>query len=502
MRGSDCLKCGRFHRQVTSDGGAILPRLAKEQRIPRRPKSVSAAPAPALLRMACLLGVVLLLCGSTQLRAQETNPEPPTDAQKQNDTAESMGLPKQVKWTFNLDAAGGWFGFGNSLYTNNKPEPDTNLSDNWMEGFVKPALSGIVPVGKSEFYGKISVVGERTFNTPPSLVGEDASSFLQEDMYVGWRSGKSLGGSDNLLDITVGRAPYTIGHGFLVWDGAGEGGSRGGYWSNARKAWRYAAIVRLKPGNHKIEGFFLGRDDVPENRTQTRLAGVNYEYAAGNNSTFGATYFKTYADRYILPDRNGMNVLNARAYTAIPGLSDLSFDLEYAYEKNADLMQSHAWSAQGAYQLSTVHWKPKLSYRYAYFQGNDPKTAENQAFDPLYVGFYDWGTWWQGEIAGEYFLSNSNNISHQARLHLTPSDSLGCGEIAYWFLIPQPASFGPGATSTHAAFELDTYADWKINKHFTLSAVGAWADPEKGVEQAYHRTKNFTYGMLYMAYSF
>ena len=24
------------------------------------------------------------------------------------------------------------------------------------------------------------------------------------------------------------------------------------------------------------------------------------------------------------------------------------------------------------------------------------------------MGFSDWGTWWQGEIAGEYFLSNSN----------------------------------------------------------------------------------------------
>ena len=38
-----------------------------------------------------------------------------------------------------------------------------------------------------------------------------------------------------------------------------------------------------------------------------------------------------------------------------------------------------------------VAWKPKLSYRYAFFQGDDPETATNEAFDPLFLGFYDWG---------------------------------------------------------------------------------------------------------------
>ena len=32
-------------------------------------------------------------------------------------------------------------------------------------------------------------------------------------------------------------------------------------------------------------------------------------------------------------------------------------------------------------------------------------TPKNEAFDPLFLGFNDWGTWWQGEIAGEFLLS-------------------------------------------------------------------------------------------------
>jgi hypothetical protein len=453
------------------------------------------------------LGAMLLLIVPMSVRAQAPQSQPSSDADKKEAPKQeerSTGLPKSENWTFNFDAAWGTFGFGNSLYTDVRPDPSENLGNNWFEGFIKPALSGHIALGRSELYGKLSAVGERTYGAPPTLVGESASSFKQEDVYIGWRSGTALGGSENLLDFTVGRAPYTIGHGFLLWDGAGEGGSRGGFWSNARKAWRYAAIGRLKPGKHKLEGFFVERDDVPEAETGTRLTGANYEYSPTETSTFGASYIKAFAHPSVRPDRDGMNVFNARAYTApISSFPDLSLELEYVYEENHTRMHSTAWTALGAYQLSKVRWKPKFSYRYAFFEGDNPNTHESEAFDSLYVGFYDWGSWWQGEIAGEYFLSNSNNISHQARIHMTPTSKLGWGVMGYWFHIDQPGSFGPkGVTSSNAAFEFDTYADWKFYKNFTLSLVGAFADPHQAVQQAYDRKSKFTYGMVYIAYSF
>jgi len=453
-----------------------------------------------------LISTALLLIISTCVRAQEPPPQPPADTPKSEPPKQQRetGLPKNIDWTFNFDAAWGSFGFGNSLYTDVRPDPSGNLTDNWFEGFIKPALSASFNIGKSQLYGKVSAVGERTYGAPPTLVGESASSFKQEDLYIGWRSGTSLGSSENLIDITAGRAPFTIGHGFLVWDGTGEGGSRGGFWSNARKAWRYAGIARLHPGKHKIEGFWVERDDVPESETGTRLTGVNYEYSLGENSTFGASYVKAFAHPSVLPDRDGMNVFNARAYTApIPKLPDLSFELEYAYEENHKRMHSTAFTALGAYQFNKLPWKPKLSYRYALFEGDNPNTPEKEAFDPLYLGFYDWGTWWQGEVAGEYFLANSNNISHQARIHMTPTSKLGWGVMGYWFNIDQPGTFGPnGVTSTNALFEFDAYADWKFYKNFTLSLVGAVADPHKAVQEAYDRSDAFKYAMVYIAYSF
>jgi hypothetical protein len=451
----------------------------------------------------CVLSALCVL-SAVGANAQESEPDPaPTPTPAPAEEERSTGLPDEGAWTFNLDLGIGAFGFANSLYTNVRPDPSGNLGDDWAESFAKPAVSVSFGLGRSELYVKASAVGERTFAAPPRLVGEDASSFKVEDLYLGWRSGTSLGSSENLLDFTVGRTQYTIGHGFLLWDGGGEGGSRGGFWSNARKAWQFAAIGRLKPKSHTFEAFYLDRDEVPENETGTRLWGGNYELAVGEHSTFGASYLRFSADREVAPSRDGLDVYNVRAFTVplkvVPGLS---FELEYAHEENGERVSSDAFTALVGYEVNTVAWTPKLSYRYAYFEGDDPATATNEAFDMLLPGFYDWGTWWQGEIAGEYFLSNSNLISHQLRVHAAPTEKIGTGLMVYKFLADKAAAFGDGVTSRDIAFELDWYMDWKVNANFTFSFVGAYADPGTAVEQANDRTKDFGYGMIYLAYSY
>jgi hypothetical protein len=416
-------------------------------------------------------------------------------------TARPTGLPGKVQWEFNFDAGAGAFGFSNSLYTNVRPDPSGDLSDNWFESFVKPKLSGSYGLGQGELYGAVSAVGERTFDAPPPVVGEEASSFQVEDLYLGWRSGKALDIGENALDFTVGRTQYRIGQGFILWDGGGEGGSRGGFWSNARKAWAFAGVGRFKPKNHTLEGFYLDRDEVPESETGTRLYGANYELALGEANTLGATYLNFQTDS--LPDRDGMSVYNLRAYLApFKQLPGLSLGAEFAQEENGDLLSSTAWMAQAAYQLSKVSWQPKFSYRYAFFEGDDPSTATNESFDPLLPGFYDWGTWWQGEIAGEYFLANSNLISHQLRVHLTPSESLSGGLMGFVFQADQPATFAAGVTSDEIATELDLYADWKLNSNFIVSFIAAFATPGEAAEQGFGRTDDFTYGMVYVGYSY
>ncbi|HEX5912105.1 MAG TPA: hypothetical protein VFY54_03120, partial [Rubrobacter sp.] len=311
------------------------------------------------------VAIAWLLCASAaQAQAQDSVPAAPPE-----DEERSTGLPSKVDWEFNFDAGLGTFGFSNSLYTNSRPDPSGDLSDNWVESYVKPAVSGTYGLGESELYGKLSAVGERTFAAPPPLVGDEASSFQVEDLHIGWRSGTALDIGENALDFTVGRTQYTLGKGLLLWDGGGEGGSRGGFWSGARKAWEFATVGRFKPKKHTFEAFYLDRDEVPESETGTSVFGGNYEYAFNENNTLGASYLNFQADS--LPERDGLSVYNLRAYVApIRRLPDLSFGAEFAREENGELLGSTAWFAQAAYQLSKTAWTPKLSYRYAFFEGD------------------------------------------------------------------------------------------------------------------------------------
>jgi hypothetical protein len=418
--------------------------------------------------------------------------------------ARPTGLPGAIDWKFNFDAGWGTFGFANSLFDNPKePGVEENLSDQWFEGYVKPSLSATYEfVSSSQLYGKVSVVGERTYGSVPEQFGNDVSSFGPEDLSIGWRSGKSLTLGENAIDLTVGRTRYRLGHGFLLFDGAAEGGSRGGYWTNARQAFELAAIARFQPGRHKIETFYLDKDELEENESGSRLYGANYELRLGgeNSTTLGATYMKWMADPAVRPGRDGLDVFNVRAYSE--PISDLTFEFEYATERNGDALEADAWTLQGGYQFSEFSWKPKFSYRYAFFEGDDPQTVANESFDPLFLGFYDWGTWWQGEIAGEYFISNSNMISNLVRAHVTPSDRISGGLMVFKFTLDQPASLGPAVTSKDVAIETNLYIDWKLNSNFSVSLVGAYANPGEAIVQNSGRTKNFGYGMVYIGYSY
>ena len=310
-------------------------------------------------------------------------PATPQDKPAETPQERSTGLPSKMKWTFNFNAGWGTFGFANSLYDNPKePGVDENLSDQWFEGYVKPALSGSYTfASSSEVYGTISAVGERTYGSIPEDFGQDVSSFGPEDLSIGWRSGNAIELGENALDLVVGRTQYQLGHGFLVYDGSAEGGSRGGYWTNARKAFEFAAIGRFKPGAHTVESFYLDKDELEEYDTGSRVWGVNYEYAIGEHTTLGATYMKWFADAALKPERDGLNVFNVRAYTApLDGNRDLSFEFEYASERNGEALDSDAWTAQGILRTERRQLDAEVHLPLCVLPGRRPRDDEQRSF--------------------------------------------------------------------------------------------------------------------------
>ena len=80
------------------------------------------------------LAITAALLGSALAHAEDAKEEPKKGA--------ISGLPDEVELNLTFSAGWGFFGFANSLYANSHDEVQQDLSDNWMEGFVKGGFDG------------------------------------------------------------------------------------------------------------------------------------------------------------------------------------------------------------------------------------------------------------------------------------------------------------------------------------------------------------------------
>jgi Alginate export len=360
--------------------------------------------------------------------------------------------------------------------------------DDWMEFSAQPGLEGALSLaGRGLLYARVSGVGSWTRlgldAAGSNESSRDAGRWTLEDAYVGWCSGDlfpALG--QDAVDLSVGAQDYRLGTGFLLWDGGTDGGVRGGYWTSARTAFSQTAIARLHSGPWRGELLWLVPNDEPD--THTRLVGTNLERRFGKLAAAGFTWLRFYASDN--PRRDGLDVFDLRAELA--PLDGLRLSGELAREKNGRLNDSWGGYAEAAYALEGCPWKPQASYRFSYFSGDEPSRDRIEAFDPLYQGFSDWGTWYQGEIFGEYAGANRNLVVHAVRLRAEPSESLTLTLLYFHFRAAELASelvsrLVPRAgnvSDRHLGDEVDLAADLEVNEHLALAAVVAVFVPGAG----------------------
>src|SRR5262249_54894054 len=147
--------------------------------------------------------------------------------------------------------------------------------------------------------------------------------------------------------------------------------------------------------------------------------------------------------------------------------------------KAAGLSDANGWYAAPAYKFSRLPWAPQLFYRYASFSGGG-----THGFDPLFAGLSDWGTWFQGEVLGEFVLANSNLNSNQVRLKLTPAEPLTLNVIYDEFrLFNHQQAFGaqPARVQSRSlADEVDMIFDVSLANWWAMTATFAVAVPNDG----------------------
>ena len=375
----------------------------------------------------------------------------------------------------------------------------------WWEGSAEAGLKGSLNFfGGSELYGAYSYLYAQTVGHDDSGNTFDLNNPGEGDTekaYVGWRSGSLLSGlGHNALDISAGRQNYTIGSGFLIYTGTSNGGESGAYWMAPRQSFKETVIGRFNNGSVKAEAFHLSyRSREPGVKGTTN--GFNIEYSFGISDTVGLTYLHVFNTGTEAID--GLDVYNARAdFNLKRLLPGLSIGAEYAFEKNGDRFQSNGGFAKLSYEFENVLWSPELSFRYTGLQGDDPNTERNEAFTPLAYGFSDWGTWYQGEIIGEYVLGNSNLLSYLVALKVKPAKTVDLHLFYYHFIIDQPETLADSVTEDDFADEIDLIVDWKVTSRLSASAVVAVAVPGKAARQFTGGNQVWLHSMLYASWAF
>lgn len=406
-----------------------------------------------------------------------------------------------TKLTFNFDAAAAafdnkdsWFGESNAFLG--------NTTDNWSEYGAEPRLSLEVPVAGGTAFGQLSAVYTRTESddaTGMTISSDDSDDLNTEQGHLGWRVNNVFEGLENdSFSISAGRQDYKIGTGMLIADGGSDGGHFGGWYIGKRSAFKGAVIASLKSDEMLLEGFRL------ENRprrggTEGEAYGANAEYTFFGSTKLGASYFVVDAN---LPGFDDLDVYDGRLdWTPDGALEGLSFSGEFARE-DSDQIEADGWFAQLAYQTRELCWTPTFSYRYAHFDGDDPSTPEDEQFREIAYGFDDYGSWFQGEITGNYPLANNNLNSHQLRVKAQPSDSVTLNAIYYDFTLDQQHVWGDPVSSDDWGQELNFTVDWQATEEIYVIGVLGALFPGDAAEEWVGNDKDWLYSMLYVSYSY
>jgi hypothetical protein len=384
----------------------------------------------------------------------------------------------------------------------------------WSEIGVMPGLEGQLSLdGYGTLRGRVSGVFTTTqFGLDAAGSNFDdrhPSQLTLEDAYVGWSSGDlfpSLG--EDAIDFSVGSQRYQVGNGFLFWDGATDGGpERGGYWLSMRKAFEMTAIARLRTGSFMGEVVYLKPNDAPDSSTD--VVGTNLEWSFGERAKLGGGYWY-FADSEILL-RDGLHVFDVRGevrpLSRLPGLALAG---ELVYEKNGRLNESWGGYVEVGHAFEEIRGSPYVSYRFASFTGNRGELDRIEGFDPIFFGFSDWGSWYHGEVFGEFIGTNRNLDVHLLRLRGEPAPGWTVQLLGFLFRLDelatdlQPRLFEPrivNIRNKNLGYEVDLVVDWKMNDHLTWSAVCGTLIPSKGLEQATGGDSVWTHFMVYASVS-
>ena len=148
-------------------------------------------------------------------------------------------------------------------------------------------------------------------------------------------------------------------------------------------------------------------------------------------------------------------------------------------------------------------WTTILTYRYARFSGNDLATGDNETYRSLFYGFYarEWDTFYQGEIAGEYHLFNSNQVTQFVKLRTFPQPSIALTIYYFQHDLEERNYFGTPVRSRDWADEINAGIEYFRGQDIYLYAGVAWSTPNAAARELFG-SDDFTVVQTWMSFHF
>lgn len=429
---------------------------------------------------------------------------------------------------FKLDAFALHYGNNNAWYG----RPDLMLAgnplaqgtpagrgyDDWVEGYLHYGVYGITPVSESvSLYGGLSAITSASVGQELFTDATRSYTFF-EDAYIGLVGGNVDDAGNRLtFNLSAGRQRFTLANGFLIANTAANGEERAALQANARWSSDLLVLGQVAYNNTKVEAFYLDPDELPLLDSKTRYAGLNLETRPTNGLMLGASYVTVPESKanYFGPTgtiaggRKGLQVYDLRfTYQPNPaGASGPFFGGEFARQSNRNFdMDARAGYAEIGYNFADAKWSPSVSYRLAYFSGDDPATASFERWDPMLSGGSG-EQWVQGANHFKVF-QDSNVIAQriQARLKVAPKVEL---VPQFWvFKADQLNNIGGNPalsflTDDDLGYEANLTVKWFASRHTYVHGHIAYTSPGKGVKAALGgNAKDWLSAMVFVRYAF
>ena len=386
----------------------------------------------------------------------------------------------------------------------------------WVEGWASAGLYGITTLSARQnmyLYGGVSYIisgsaGREIFTDQSRFHGAFDDAFLG---FVGTKAYKS--GHRLTYNISAGRQQFSIGKGFIIRNTASNGDERAALQLNPRWAADFLGLFSVKYDNIVLQAFQVDPDELPVVDSKTIIRGINAEWGDKTSDLVGISVLHVPKSRsnYYTPagevlGRQGLWLYNLRYYsTRPPGVPGLLYRAEIAYERNSNFnMGAFAGYGEIGWDFSKSKGTPVLTYRFAYFSGDNPGTQRYERWDPLLTG----GNGEEWVLGANHFkiVQNSNLMVNKLQASYQVTKQFQLVPQLLYLVAAQNNNIGGNPALGYMPkkeFGYEANLSWKyfLSRRWYFHGHFAYTVPGAGVKEVLTDTRPWFSAMLFFRYS-